>query len=119
MGPAAIALTAATGNSDFTDQLSAAFGGLQILDDSGNNWTVFAPTNTSIAGATINVQDYIFVGTAQLDAAALGALTTITTNAQNTYAVTNTDGAITVGGHAVTLITVGEGATVYSMEGAL
>ncbi len=105
------------GNTEYLTQFDTAFG-VQSLEDNG--WTVFAPTNTALGGAALSaaqMQNTISVNGA-LDADALGALTEITTNNGVTYPVTNTAGAITVGGFAVTLISAGT-AAVYSIDGVL
>ena len=89
-------------------------------DASGLTWTVFAPTDSALAGTAVDnsiVQDSINVNGA-FDEAALGAMTEITTNQGKTYAVVNAGGAISVGGFPVTLLSSGN-TVVYSIEGVL
>lgn len=87
----------------------------------GSPFTIFAPSDATLAGATVDkpvVDNHLL--TDAFDATALGALTSITTFAGNTYPVTNTGGAITVGGFAVTEINVNAGGSVvYTIDGVL
>lgn len=118
-GPTEGALAGAPDLTDFTAQFRQQIGG-PSLDDAVNTWTVFAPTNASIAGGTLDAQNYIVTSSA-LSPDDLGSAGTIMTNNGVSHSVSGSadNGDLAVDGMPVTVVTEGEYSTIYSVDGIL
>lgn len=119
MGPAEIALTNA-GAAAFLDGFVTAYS-TGTLETSA--FTIFAPSDATLGGAAVDkaVVDNHLIETGALNAAALGALTEVSTfGGGGPYAVVSdaAGNVVSVGGFAVTEISA-SGSVVYTIDGIL
>ena len=106
------------GYTSFSTALSEE-GLLSAIDDSRNSWTILAPKESSVRGASsIDSRGHIILDL-NLSFDEFSKLATVTTVSGNDYKVSVVDGITTVGGMVVAPLHAGNSSTLLAIDGIL